>query len=127
MWQAILCVSAGAVLGALGRWGLSQWLNPIFSAFNFGTLFVNFVGCFLIGLLMAFFWQFPQFKGLWKLFLNTGFLGAFTTFSSFSSETIELFMSEKWLNGLVVILLHVTGGLFSTALGLVLYGLLVKS
>jgi CrcB-like protein len=54
-------------------------------------------------------------------------LGAFTTFSSFSSETIELFMSEKWLNGLVVILLHVTGGLFSTALGLVLYGLLVKS
>lgn len=83
MWQAILCVSAGAVLGALGRWGLSQWLNPIFSAFNFGTLFVNFVGCFLIGLLMAFFWQFPQFNGLWKLFLNTGFLGAFTTFSFF--------------------------------------------
>lgn len=127
MWQAVLCVSSGAVLGALGRWGFGLWLNPVFSAFAFGTLIANLVGCFLIGILMAIFWQFPQVNGLWKLFLVTGFLGAFTTFSSFSSEVMELFMSDKWLSGLGVILAHLVGGLFCTALGILLVRLMTKS
>ncbi|WP_077478146.1 CrcB family protein, partial [Rodentibacter trehalosifermentans] len=83
MFQTILCISGGAVLGALGRWALTHSLNPIFSIFALGTLLANLIGCFVVGILMAFFWQYPQVNGLWKLFLVTGFLGAFTTFSSF--------------------------------------------
>lgn len=119
--QSILCISAGAILGALGRWGLGIWLNAIFSTIAFGTLFANLIGCFLIGLFMASLWQYPQINMLWKLFVMTGFLGSFTTFSSFSAEVIELLMSDKWSDGLRVILLHLGGGLLCTSLGIILF------
>lgn len=127
MWQAILSISAGAILGALGRWGLSLWLNSLLSAVALGTLMANLIGCFVIGVLMALFWQYPQLNPLWKLFLITGFLGAFTTFSSFSAEVVELLMSDKWLNGMGVIFAHVFGGLLCTTLGILLARLLIKS
>ncbi|OOF35608.1 fluoride efflux transporter CrcB [Rodentibacter heidelbergensis] len=126
MLQAILCISFGAVFGALGRWGLTYSLNSVFSAFALGTLLANLIGCFLIGILMAFFWQYPQVNALWKLFLVTGFLGAFTTFSSFSMEVIELLMSDKWFNAFGVIVFHLIGGLISTTLGILLYKLLFR-
>lgn len=126
MWQAILCISVGAILGALGRWGLSLWFNSLFSTFALGTLMANLIGCFFIGILIVFFWQNPQLNYLWKLFLITGFLGAFTTFSSFSSEVVELLMSDKWLNGVGVIFAHVFGGLVCTVLGVFLSRLLLK-
>lgn len=127
MLQAILCISCGAVFGALGRWGLTYSFNSLFSTFAFGTLLANLIGCFLIGVLMAFFWQHPQINDLWKLFLVTGFLGAFTTFSSFSIEVVELLMSDKWVGALGVIAFHFIGGLMSTALGILLYKLLFRS
>lgn len=127
MLQAILCISCGAVFGALGRWGLTYSFNSLFSTFAFGTLLANLIGCFLIGVLMAFFWQHPQINDLWKLFLVTGFLGAFTTFSSFSIEVIELLMSDKWGGALSVIAFHLIGGLMSTTLGILLYKLLSRS
>ncbi|OOF48499.1 chromosome condensation protein CrcB [Rodentibacter genomosp. 1] len=124
MLQAILCISCGAVFGALGRWGLASSFNLFFSTFALGTLLANLIGCFLVGILMAFFWQHPQVNDLWKLFLVTGFLGAFTTFSSFSIEVIELLMSDKWFNALSVIAFHLIGGLISTTLGILLCKLL---
>ncbi|OOF84086.1 chromosome condensation protein CrcB [Rodentibacter ratti] len=127
MLQAILCISCGAVFGALGRWGLTYSFNSLFSTFAFGTLLANLIGCFLIGVLMAFFWQHPQINDLWKLFLVTGFLGAFTTFSSFSIEVIELLMSDKYVGALGVIAFHLIGGLTSTTLGILLYKLLSRS
>lgn len=127
MLQAILCISCGAVLGALGRWGLTYGFNSLFSAVALGTLLANLIGCFLVGMLMAFFWQYPQVSHLWKLFLITGFLGAFTTFSSFSFEVIEFLMSAKWLNALSVVIFHLIGGLISTTLGILLYKYLSKS
>lgn len=127
MLQAVLCISGGAVLGALGRWGLGLWLNSLFSSFAFGTLLANLIGCFLIGILMALFWQHPQISNLWKLFLITGFLGAFTTFSSFSSEVIEFLMSEKWFNGFAVVCSHLLGGLCCTMFGILLCRFFIKS
>lgn len=127
MLQAILCISCGAVFGALGRWGLTYSLNSLFSTFALGTLLANLIGCFLVGILMAFFWQYPQVNALWKLFLVTGFLGAFTTFSSFSIEVIELLMSDKWFNALGVIAFHLIGGLISTIFGILLYKFLFRS
>lgn len=127
MLQTVLYISCGAVLGALGRWGLGQWLNPFFSTIALGTLLANLIGCFLIGIFIAVFWQFPQISHLWKLFLITGFLGAFTTFSSFSGEVVELLMSDKWLNGLGVICSHLFGGLLCTTLGILLCRLFLRS
>ena len=46
----VLLISVGAVAGAIVRWLLSLWLNPIFTTFTFGTLIANWVGCLLIGI-----------------------------------------------------------------------------
>ena len=118
MFQSIFLVSAGAAIGASLRWGLGLWLNSLFSSLAFGTLVANFIGCFLMGILVAVFWMFPQFSSEWRLFLVTGFLGALTTFSSFSGEVIELFFKEEWGNGLFVLVSHLVGCLIFTVLGI---------
>ena len=118
MFQSLILVSTGAAIGASLRWGLGLWLNSLFSTLAFGTLVANFIGCFLTGILVAAFWLFPQFSPEWRLFLVTGFLGALTTFSSFSGEVIELFFKEEWVNGLFVLVSHLVGCLIFTVLGI---------
>ena len=124
MFQSIFLVSAGAAIGASLRWGLGLWLNSLFSSIAFGTLVANFIGCFLMGILVAVFWMFPQFSSEWRLFLVTGFLGALTTFSSFSGEVIELFFKEEWGNGLFVLVSHLVGCLIFTVLGIYFFRLI---
>lgn len=86
-------VAVGGALGALSRYHLSAWiLSRSVGLFPYGTFTVNILGCFFIGLL------YPLGDNLSpqsRVFLSSGFLGAFTTFSTFSLETIELFMSEQ--------------------------------
>ena len=117
-------MSTGAAIGASLRWGLGLWLNSLFSTLAFGTLVANFIGCFLMGILVAAFWLFPQFSPEWRLFLVTGFLGALTTFSSFSGEVIELFFKEEWVNGLFVLVSHLVGCLIFTVLGIYFFRLI---
>ena len=124
MFQSLILVSTGAVIGASLRWGLGLWLNSLFSTLAFGTLVANFIGCFLMGILVAAFWLFPQFSPEWRLFLVTGFLGALTTFSSFSGEVIELFFKEEWVNGLFVLVTHLVGCLIFTVLGIYFFRLI---
>ena len=124
MFQSIILVSTGAAIGASLRWGLGLWLNSLFSTLAFGTLAANFIGCFLMGILVAAFWLFPQFSPEWRLFLVTGFLGALTTFSSFSGEVIELFFKEEWVNGLFVLVSHLVGSLIFTVLGIYFFRLI---
>ena len=124
MFQSIILVSTGAAIGASLRWGLGFWLNSLFSTLAFGTLVANFIGCFLMGILVAAFWLFPQFSSEWRLFLVTGFLGALTTFSSFSGEVIELFFKEEWVNGLFVLVSHLVGCLIFTVLGIYFFRLI---
>ena len=124
MFQSIILVSTGAAIGASLRWGLGLWLNSLFSTLAFGTLAANFIGCFLMGILVAVFWLFPQFSPEWRLFLVTGFLGALTTFSSFSGEVIELFFKEEWVNGLFVLVSHLVGCLIFTVLGIYFFRLI---
>lgn len=86
----ILLISFGAVLGALSRWQLGVWLNPLISQFAFGTLLANMIGCFLIGIALGLNLQESS-----KLLLITGFLGSFTTFSAFSAEIGRKTTSRK--------------------------------
>ncbi|MFZ7174335.1 fluoride efflux transporter CrcB [[Pasteurella] aerogenes] len=119
-WQSIGLIASGAAIGATLRWGLGLWLNPFFSVLSFGTLIANYLGCFIIGILLAIFWQFPTIPAEWRLFLVTGFLGSLTTFSSFSAEVVENFLQDKWLFGFGIVALHL-GCLLFTALGVVLW------
>ncbi|EIJ69050.1 fluoride efflux transporter CrcB [Pasteurella bettyae] len=120
IWQSLLLISSGAALGASLRWIIGLLLNPLFVDFAFGTLIANYLGCFIIGLLIATIWQYPQFSQEWRLFIITGFLGSLTTFSSFSSEVIENFFQHKWLIGLAVISSHLLGCLICTSIGILI-------
>ena len=113
--KQILLISFGAVLGALSRWQLGVWLNPLISQFAFGTLLANVLGCFLIGIALGLNLQESS-----KLLLITGFLGSFTTFSAFSAEIGEKLLQEKWLNAIGVFLLHNIVGIMATVIGVIL-------
>ncbi|HHW7580256.1 TPA: fluoride efflux transporter FluC [Mannheimia haemolytica] len=113
--SSILMISIGAVLGAMCRWQLSVWLNPILSQFAFGTLAANWLGCLLIGIAMGFNLGESQ-----RLLFISGFLGSFTTFSSFSLELTEKLLAEKWGQFMAVLGLHLIGGLLLTLIGVML-------
>lgn len=114
MFSAFL-LSIGAIFGALSRWQLSVWLNPIIHQFALGTLFANWAGCFLIGIAMGL-----NLGDNQKLLFITGFLGSFTTFSSFSAELSEKLLIGKWGECIAVLGLHLIGGILLTLLGVIL-------
>jgi len=87
-WVALL---AGGGIGASLRYALSIWVDQrLVAGFPWGTLLVNLVGSFLIGLLVTGLDQRGLSSPALRLFLITGVLGAFTTFSTFSLETVRL-------------------------------------
>jgi CrcB protein len=122
--SAFLAVGMGAAIGAWLRWGLSLWLNPIYSNIPLGTLAANLGGGYLIGLAVAFFAQHPGLSPEWRLLLITGFLGGLTTFSTFSAEIFTLFARAQMGLGLAAIGLHVLGSLAMTGLGVLTFNLL---
>lgn len=87
-WLALL---AGGGIGASLRYALSVWVDQrLVSSFPWGTLLVNLIGSFLIGVLVSVFEQRGLTSPALRLFWITGVLGAFTTFSTFSLETMRL-------------------------------------
>ena len=115
MIKACLLVAAGGALGALGRYfvtaAAAAWLG---SGFPWGTLIVNVAGSFLLGVLVVFLsaaWAPP---GDARLFLVTGFLGAFTTFSAFSLDVVSAF--ERGASALAI--LYVAASVALSVLGL---------
>ena len=114
---AILSICAGASLGALARWRLGLWLSAD-AALPWGTLAANLVGGYLVGVCVSAFQALPQLDPVWRLALITGFLGALTTFSSFSAEVVGLLQQERYLRAMGWSALHLLGSLLMTVLGL---------
>lgn len=86
-----LLVAAGGALGSLTRWLCGMWVQRASgSGFPFGTLTVNVVGSFAIGLLLGIGEAKGGITDAWRAFAITGVLGGFTTFSAFSAETLGL-------------------------------------
>ena len=113
----VLSICFGASLGALARWRLGLWLSPG-SMLPWGTLAANLIGGYLIGVCVAVFQALPQIDPVWRLALITGFLGALTTFSSFSAEVVAMLQQQRYLLALGTVALHLCGSLLMTVLGL---------
>lgn len=108
-WAQALCVAGGSAVGALLRWGLSLWLNPLWAGFPLGTLLINASGGFVIGAAAGWFAQ--QNDPLLRLLLMTGLCGGFTTFSAFSLESLGLLQRGALGLALAHTLAHVLGSL----------------
>ena len=113
----ILAICIGACVGALSRWGLGLWLSAG-TGMPWGTLAANLIGGYLIGLFVALFQSMPQLDPAWKLAIITGFLGALTTFSSFSAEVMALLQQQRLMAAGGWAGLHLLGSLCMTFLGL---------
>lgn len=112
-----LAVGVGAALGALCRWLVGLWMNAPGSAWPWGTLAVNLVGGYLIGLLLGVIAGQPDVPVWLRLFLFTGFLGGMTTFSTFSAETVALLMRGAYLSATGYATVSLAGSLAATGLG----------
>ncbi len=114
--EKLLLISTGAVLGAnlrywVGDWAVQKWG----AAFPYGTMLINASGCLLLGFLMTLIAERLVVDPRWRLFLAVGFLGAYTTFSTYMFESFSLIEKGQWLPGM----LNLLG---SSALGLLAVG-----
>jgi len=119
-FNLLLIVGTGSFIGGALRYMVSfPFMEKYPQGFPWGTLVVNLVGCFCIGLLygLAERLNFPK---EWRLFLTTGILGGFTTFSAFSNESVTLFNNGQYVYAVSYILSSVLIGIGLTFLGVFL-------
>ena len=120
--RSIVLVGAGGFCGALARYATARWADTLVDGrFPLGTFVVNVSGSFLLGLLGGVLAArlVPQGDNL-RLALGVGFLGAFTTFSTFEMETHALLEDGAWIPASANIVLSVVAGLLARRAGLVL-------
>ena len=120
-WVAGGVIALAGALGSLSRYGLSKFVNSFSgpdSVFTFGTLVVNVIGCFLFGLIVALSGSEGTFSNETKIILLAGFMGAFTTFSTFAFEGAELLQKGHHLTLVLHILAHNVAGLIAVFAGL---------
>jgi len=119
--QNYVLVFIGGGLGAAARYWLSGWVpGKIESDLPLGTLAVNVLGCFLIGLLMSAFEDRFLTQPSLRVFLTIGILGGFTTFSTFSFETMALLRDGEILFATMNIAVSIVACIGGTAIGMYL-------
>lgn len=118
MWLSMLAIAGGAACGALLRWYLGMQLNTLFPNIPPGTLLANLLGGYLIGLAVMYFAQASDLAPEWRLFIITGFMGALTTFSTFSAEMVTLLQTGRFWWAMGGIVAHVGGSLAMTLAGM---------
>ena len=126
MISAGIAVAGGAALGALSRWGLSTYFNPLFPTVPLGTLLANLVGGYLIGIAVAVFTSHTGLPAELRLFVITGFLGGLTTFSTFSAEVVSLIGGGQFGWALAAVGAHLLGSLLLTILGMASAGVILR-
>jgi CrcB protein len=115
--RILLLIGTGSFIGGVLRYSISQFVQTKFlSAFPFGTLGVNILGCFAIGIVFALSEKTNMSPEL-RLFLATGICGGFTTFSAFSNETYSLMRDGQLFYASAYITSSVLFGLFATFIG----------
>lgn len=116
----ILAVGVGGFFGAIARFVIATFVQKLSGAtFPYGTLTVNILGSFIIGYLFMFFEQ--SVAPTQKAMLVTGFLGALTTFSTFSLETILMIEDGLFLKAGLNIVLNATLSIIATFIGMAIF------
>jgi fluoride exporter len=116
-----LWIGAGAFLGANLRYLLQTWTANRWGAdFPYGTLIINVTGSLILGFFITLVTQRVAVSPEWRLFVAVGLLGGFTTFSSFSVETLYLLQSGRWLPAALYMAGNVCLGLLAAYLGVIL-------
>jgi fluoride exporter len=113
-----LAIGVGALLGANVRFLVANWAADRWgTAFPFGTFIINVSGAFVIGVLLAFLAERVGLNPLWRLFFATGFLGGYTTFSTYAWEALTLAETGAWLRAVAYVLGSNLLGLLGVWLG----------
>ena len=114
LWGVAL---AGAV-GAMARYSLHMWATRTWGErFPWGTLLVNVIGCIVLGFVVELVWRSTMTSPWLRIYVPVGLLGGFTTFSTFSYETLRHLEQGEWGTAAISILANVGFGLLATALG----------
>ncbi|HEY0180976.1 MAG TPA: fluoride efflux transporter CrcB [Dokdonella sp.] len=124
---SFFAVGFGAFVGAVARWLLGLALNPILPPLPLGTLVANLLGGLIMGLAMGVFAQYEALPIAWRLAVTTGFLGGLTTFSTFSAETVTLFLRQQYAWTATIIAAHLLGSLLMTLAGIAIVRLLLRA
>ncbi len=98
----VLIVGLGSAIGGMARYGCSLWLARLLGGtFPWGTLFVNVTGSYIIGLFFALTSSGGRLlvSPDWRIFVTVGVCGGYTTFSSFSLQTLALLRDGEWIQG----------------------------
>lgn len=115
---AWVAIAVGAVIGAWSRYALALWLNDLHRVLPMGTLLANIAGGLMIGFAVAWLDRHPTIDPLWRLAITTGFLGALTTFSTFSLEAVVMLQRGQLGWAFAHSALHLAGSIGAVALGI---------
>ena len=116
----LLAVFVGGGFGSLCRYALGLYLPS--SSFPVGTLVANICACFILGYLTGYLLK-NNVSDYWKLLLGTGFCGGFSTFSTFSKETLELSQDALTFTALMYLILSLVLGILAVYLGILMANL----
>jgi len=116
--QSILVIALGGALGALSRYELGVWISSKWNqGFPLHTFLINITGAFLLGFLNILFIERLTISPLWRLGIGVGFLGAYTTFSTFGFEVISLLEGGSIFMAGLYTFLSIVVGFTGVALG----------
>jgi|SRR5579872_3351769 len=127
MWQKLLVVGIGGFIGSNARYLVGEWAQRRWGpGFPYGTFVINISGCFILGLFatlaLRLSWS-PQ----WRLLIAVGFVGAYTTFSTFEYETLQLIVQGSRYRAAAANLLgSILVGFFAAWLGVVVARLIMR-
>lgn len=117
--QNFLVIAVGGALGALSRYSLGLWIsNKWNQGFPLHTFIINVMGAFLLGFINILLVERYAINPIWRLGIGVGFLGAFTTFSTFGFETITLIQEGSLYTAMSYTLLSVLIGFAAVAIGI---------
>lgn len=114
-----LIVGSGGAIGAIARYWVGGLFKTGMGGFPLGTFVINLSGSFILGLFLTLISEKYVVPAGWRLFFGTGFVGAYTTFSSFTNEVGALLQQGYWATGLFYASASLVSGMLSVGLGLI--------
>jgi CrcB protein len=122
---AVLLVALGGALGSVTRYLVGGWIaNRLGFAFPYVTLVINLTASFTIGFFLAFAQERAGLSPYWRLFVGIGFVGGYSTFSTYEYESIRLFQDGEVLLGAIYLVGSVAGGAIAAITGITIGSLI---